>query len=760
MIKRYGPIWIPDDAVPLSPAVRIVRQIRATHAAFTPVANAFRFYSDGTEDGSSPLAAQNTNITVNVDGGDQKVHLRYRVDETGGASGATTDDYNIRRDPPGAEGFGGITSASTYIKIDTASSLTDGSDTTNRATNGISDPGTGSFVAGEQVENIFGTASDRQLTANNFTEHVWALVVIAADVNNGDVIDFDMTLNAGAPGMTNNVTPRITIQKTQTLTKTVNIAAVLLKQSIVKTIVIDTILAKQNIIPLNIDAVLRADNVSKSINISAYILPDITLASSPNISAGGVDSTTAQLIPPTGKSSVTDFTIGKIQDDINPTQIIDIANDDYTELEWSIHVAPHITQGTVFEFRVTKSGIAFDNYSTIPVLVISEFTKTKTVGITAVLLKKVSTSLDINAVLQKQNILKTISISAVLQKTKTDTITINAVLQKTVTKSITIDAVLQKTIGTIIVIDAVLKKTIINTVLINAVLQKSVSKPVDISAVLLSQETLLLIVSAVLQKTKVKTIAIDAVLQKTQIQLLSIDAVLQKTYSTSITIGAVLQKTFTSFVNINAVLLATKVKSITIDAVLLKTNIIQTVDISAVLTTLQAKTVTIDAVLLKNNILQNVNIDAIIQQQNILSTVNISAVLLKTVEATITINAVLQKTISSNVIITAVLQKTEEKTVIINAVLNKTFIKTVDISAVLITYQCAVPDSDTHNTGGWIAVPGPAFYAMIDEEQADDNDYIRSPVTPYSDSAIKFTLSPIGVPIPGVVSIKIRIKKV
>jgi hypothetical protein len=97
------------------------------------------------------------------------------------------------------------------------SSLTDGAATTNRATNGIGDPGTGSFVAGEQeVGN--GLIENRQLTAGNFTEHVWALTLVAADLANADTLEFRVLLN-GAP-ITAGVTPQITVSTTTNATAT------------------------------------------------------------------------------------------------------------------------------------------------------------------------------------------------------------------------------------------------------------------------------------------------------------------------------------------------------------------------------------------------------------------------------------------------------------------------------------------------------------------------------------------------------------
>ena len=87
------------------------------------------------------------------------------------------------------------------------SQLTDGGATTNRATNGISDPGSGSFVAGEQ-ESANGLVEDNQLTAGNFTEHVWALHAVDADLASSDVIDFRLLRN-GSP-IPSGVTPSFT----------------------------------------------------------------------------------------------------------------------------------------------------------------------------------------------------------------------------------------------------------------------------------------------------------------------------------------------------------------------------------------------------------------------------------------------------------------------------------------------------------------------------------------------------------------------
>lgn len=179
---------------------------------FSPNANAFRFYDDDAgEAASTPLANQDTNVSINVDGGNVAFQLRYRVQNTTAVAGATTDDYELQRSP-NAGAYATITGA-TLAVITSTSGLTNDNATTNRATNGITD-GTGVFVAGEQCTD--GVLDNHQLTASNFVEHVWGGTVVAADLSNGDTIDFRVSLNGGAPGMTNSVTPRITIQKSIT----------------------------------------------------------------------------------------------------------------------------------------------------------------------------------------------------------------------------------------------------------------------------------------------------------------------------------------------------------------------------------------------------------------------------------------------------------------------------------------------------------------------------------------------------------------
>lgn len=64
------------------------------------------------------------------------------------------------------------------------------------------------------------------------------------------------------------------------------------------------------------------------------ITEEIQLAASSNITASG-ENTTAQLTAPSGKTT-SDFEAGRMQDDENPADSINLGSDKYTEVEWSI----------------------------------------------------------------------------------------------------------------------------------------------------------------------------------------------------------------------------------------------------------------------------------------------------------------------------------------------------------------------------------------------------------------------------------------
>ena len=178
---------------------------------FVPNFAASRLYEDGTESGSTQIAAQDTDITGRDVASDSQVHLRVRIDETGSGSiaGASTDDWTCEYRLNGGGSWVTITTTSSAVQTDTASSLTDTSATTDRAVDGIS-AGGGSFLAGVQ-EDGNGEITDFQHTADNHTEHVFAILLISSVLNDADALTFRVALNGSS--IAAGVVPSITVSK-------------------------------------------------------------------------------------------------------------------------------------------------------------------------------------------------------------------------------------------------------------------------------------------------------------------------------------------------------------------------------------------------------------------------------------------------------------------------------------------------------------------------------------------------------------------
>lgn len=88
------------------------------------------------------------------------------------------------------------------------------------------------------------------------------------------------------------------------------------------------------------------------------------MSASVSIAVSG-ENTTARLTAPAGKSSGTDFVAGRIQDDENPADAVDITSVDYTEMAWSIEAKP-AARTVSYSFRVTANGTPLDTYTVTP----------------------------------------------------------------------------------------------------------------------------------------------------------------------------------------------------------------------------------------------------------------------------------------------------------------------------------------------------------------------------------------------------------
>ena len=165
---------------------------------------AYCFYADGTESGSTVLAAQDTAPTVDVSS-DANLQLRARLQSTSAVDVPATDDWQLQWERNASGTWTNVAAAGTVNGYNSPN-LTDGAATTNRLTGG-----SGSFIAGKVSED--GLVDDRGWTANNFTELLYAMTLRSADLANADTLRFRVLRNGATTGLTFTATPTINVTK-------------------------------------------------------------------------------------------------------------------------------------------------------------------------------------------------------------------------------------------------------------------------------------------------------------------------------------------------------------------------------------------------------------------------------------------------------------------------------------------------------------------------------------------------------------------
>ena len=102
-------------------------------------------------------------------------------------------------------------------------------------------------------------------------------------------------------------------------------------------------------------------------DIVLWDTPAFQLAASANIAVSG-EATTAQLTTPNSHS----FRAGRMQDDENPADAVDLGQGEFTELEWCQLASFDAEDSAVYEFRIVKSdGTLLDLYTVTPQWTIS-----------------------------------------------------------------------------------------------------------------------------------------------------------------------------------------------------------------------------------------------------------------------------------------------------------------------------------------------------------------------------------------------------
>src|SRR3990167_5181586 len=158
---------------------------------------------DGTTEANYTFAAaQDANLGTVAEGA--TLLLRVGMQETGGTA-AGNHDFQLRRAINGGA-FANVTTTSTHVKAVAAASYANGADASQRLT-GM----TGTFESSGDGCSEDGLAGGAQMdiAASGNSECVFSVQFVAADLNPGDVVTFDITSHDST--ITNDIVPTATI---------------------------------------------------------------------------------------------------------------------------------------------------------------------------------------------------------------------------------------------------------------------------------------------------------------------------------------------------------------------------------------------------------------------------------------------------------------------------------------------------------------------------------------------------------------------
>jgi hypothetical protein len=171
------------------------------------IQDAFRFYEDGTEAGSSAIAAQDTNISRDVSS-NSNLLLRIRIESTELSAAFPPDVWQLQYSK-NSGAWTNVTTSSSNVRAFNSTNLTDDGATTERLTSGVT-TWTSGFVSEDGVVGDFVLETGKNVSTNQYTEFLYSLTVIDADVLTSDTLDFRVLRN-GSTITTYTVTPRITV---------------------------------------------------------------------------------------------------------------------------------------------------------------------------------------------------------------------------------------------------------------------------------------------------------------------------------------------------------------------------------------------------------------------------------------------------------------------------------------------------------------------------------------------------------------------
>ena len=169
--------------------------------------DAYAWYNDGTESGSTIIGTANNSQTLDAD---TTYLIRFVIQETAGADG-TNLTAQLEYDVNNSGTWNNVTSTSNNVRAVASTNLTDGNDTTQRL-------GAGTFISPNGgVDSGDGAAGGAALdiTANNESEVLYAIQLRSADLANNDTIQLRV---AGLNSYTNTAAATANVPNNVTVT--------------------------------------------------------------------------------------------------------------------------------------------------------------------------------------------------------------------------------------------------------------------------------------------------------------------------------------------------------------------------------------------------------------------------------------------------------------------------------------------------------------------------------------------------------------
>lgn len=420
---------------------------------------------------------------------------------------------------------------------------------------------------------------------------------------------------------------------------------------------------------------------------------DVILSPSTHIGASG-ENTTAQLTAPSGKTT-SDFTAGRIQDDENPADPVDIGDGGYTELEWCFKVIDGITDGKAYEFRVTRAGVALNTYSVTPKLTVGQAgtTETETFTVDGVVKEIKTTTFTVDG-LVKEIKTTTFTVDGIVKEVNTTTFTADGIVKATQTQTFTADGIVKAVQETTFTADGIIKaiqqatftadgivKTTQTTTFTADGLVKAIQETTfTVDGIVKQVETQTFTTDGIVKAVQTKDFTADGIVKASIEEVFTVDGVVKATQETTFTAdGIVLEQKTTTF-TVDGLVKAVQEKTFTADGIV-KATLTTTFTTDGVVKATLEKTFTADG-LVKQIQEATFTADGIVKETRT-TTFTVDGVVKEIQVETFTADGIVQATQSTQFTADGIVFATQEITYTVDGIVQSVETKTFTVDGVI-----------------------------------------------------------------------------